>query len=519
MASSDQFKVFWNALGINQKVTIIMSLIGVVALMGAMLWWASQPRFERLAGGLSEGDLAEVVTLLKGKNVDFKQEGDAIFVPAGMKHELRAEVISKGAITKDSVGLEIFDQGNFGVSDFVQRTNKTRALQGELQRSIETIEGIRSARVHIVEKEDKLILQPYENQPTASVIVDTGGRTLDNSQVVGIRNLVAFAIEGLSPMNVAVTDNRGHDLSARVSETGELAVASSQMKYKRQVEEEYRQKIVTLLAPVYGVENLTVGVNVDVETTDTEQYSRTFDPESAVARSIETEREKSKTEEIQQDPIVGEALNTPTGLGGQVGNAPDKSESSSSRDAKKENYEISETVIRTNRKPGTPTEITASVIVNSLAASKAGSEAVAAGTVNTGDTGFTQDQLQKIHDQVFGVLGSLAQGKITVGQAPFVATHETVQADIGSLIRKWFDDFKGPIVVLLAVVMFFIFMRMVKNHKPAITPIEVLKGDDEDEALVKANVGTRPTPELLNELIQQKPDNVAQALKSWSSIK
>ncbi len=518
--STDQFKLFWNALGINQKVTIVMSLVGVLTLMTVMLWWSGRPRMERAFKNLDDRDMNRVMEMLQGQKIPYQREGSNINVPAEFLDKATVLAASEGAIS-NGTGYEIFDKGGFGDSDFIQKTKGVRAKQGELERMIKTIEGIRNARVLVYEKENKLILDKYNDQPKATVMVDTS-KSLTNQQIIGIRNIVAYGIGGLVPGNVSIVDNRGIALSDRVSEDGELAAASNQIKFQRQVEQEYRTKLLELLAPVYGIQNLAVSVGVKIDTQTLTETRDVFDPETKVARMEQTEKEKSESNQVQQDPIVGETPNTPVGLGGSVGKDPSKSKTTTSRDQKTVNYEISRVTTNVNRTPGTVQAITATVILNKVlpkAAAPATPAAPAAPAKPAVEAvGRTAEDLQRIEKQVSTALGPLAS-TITIAEAVFNPEENTISGpNIEDEMQKWLRLLEKPFVVVFAIVMVLLFLRMVKTHKPAITPIEVLTAGD-DESLIKANVGSRPTPELLNELIQERPENVARALKSWSNIK
>ena len=516
--SSNQFVAFWHALGVNQKVTIVLSVLGVLALMVGLLVWSSQPRMELLYSRISEKDASRITEMLDSQNIPYRLEGDRIFVPARKRDQVRMRVASEELISGNSVGFEIFDEGNFGVSDFVQRTNKSRALMGELERSIMTIDAIESARVILHEQEDKLVLRQHQDPAKASVSVETGGSELSNKQIIGIRNMVAFAIGGLKPENVNITDNRGISLSQRVSNDGQMAQANSQLKLRSEIEKNLNQKIRRLLAPVLGDDNISVEIGVDIATERVDETKDMFDPDSQVARVEEVEKESSESTEVQQDPVVGETPNTPQGLAGNQGGQPDRSESTSDRQRKRLNYEISRITTNTVRQPGEVKEITASVIVNEEVTTEAPVEGESGNAAGNADGNSIS--AEQIKQQVQDALGPLVSS-VSVVQVPFRGKPGALPTKPGiqQQVKNWINTLQGPIVVGIAVLLFVFFLRMIKQHKPAITPIETLTGEEDEEALARTNVSPRPTPELLNELIQEKPENVAQALKSWSATK
>ena len=153
------------------------------------------------------------------------------------------DLAAKGLPSGDGVGFEIFDKGQFGLSDFVQRTNYLRAIQGELARTISQLQGVRAARVMIVQPENRLLLTDQGVKSTASVFVDLGGGRLDPDQVNAIRHLVANSVQGLVPDQVAVVDNHGHVLSEELKQDPTLGTASSQIRYRQQVEDYLAKKV------------------------------------------------------------------------------------------------------------------------------------------------------------------------------------------------------------------------------------------------------------------------------------
>src|SRR3954470_7357536 len=169
----------WKELGLNQRVSIILASAAVVGGLIAPVVWARGPDLQLLYGRLSGKDVDVIVSQLKAQNIPHEINGSAIYVASDQVHRLRMELASKGVPSGDGVGFEIFDKGQFGLSDFVQRTNYLRALQGELARTISQLDGVRSARVMIVQPENRLLLTGDGVKPTASVFVDMGGSRLE----------------------------------------------------------------------------------------------------------------------------------------------------------------------------------------------------------------------------------------------------------------------------------------------------------------------------------------------------
>ena len=205
----------WKQLGLNQRVSLIVASLALAGGMAAIVIWSRRPDYQLLYGQLGAKDAGAVVAYLDAQGVPYQVTagGSAVEVPSDRVYKLRMELAAKDLPGGDGVGFEIFDKGQFGLSDFVQRTNYLRAIQGELGRTIAQLQGVRAARVMIVQPENRLLVTDENVKSTASVFVDLGGGRLEPDQVNAIRHLVANAVQGLQPDQVAVVDNHGHVLS------------------------------------------------------------------------------------------------------------------------------------------------------------------------------------------------------------------------------------------------------------------------------------------------------------------
>ncbi|HYD84109.1 MAG TPA: flagellar basal-body MS-ring/collar protein FliF, partial [Opitutus sp.] len=272
----------WKQLGLNQRVSLVVAALAVIAGLVGVALWSQRPDYQLLYARLSEKDAAAIIGQLQTQNIPHvvTAGGTAVQVPSDQVYKLRMDLASKGLPSGDGVGFEIFDKGQFGLSDFVQRTNYLRAVQGELSRTIMQVHGVRAARVMIVQPENRLLLTDQGVKSTASVFVDVGGGRLDLDQVNAIRHLVANAVQGLAADQVAVIDNRGRTLSEELKQDPTLGSASSQMRYRQQVEDYFAKKVESMLAAVIGPGNAVVRVSAEIETEATTLTAERFDPES-----------------------------------------------------------------------------------------------------------------------------------------------------------------------------------------------------------------------------------------------
>lgn len=517
----------WKQLGLNQRVSLVVAAIAVAIGLAGVVVWSQRPDFQLLYARLGEKDSAAVIGYLQAQNIPHQVTagGTAVQVPSGMVYKLRMDLAGKGLPSGDGVGFEIFDKGQFGLSDFVQRTNYMRAVQGELARTITQVQGVRSARVMIVQPENRLLLTDQGVKATASVFVDVGGGRLEMDQVNSIRHLVANAVQGLQPDQVAVVDNRGRVLSEDLRHDPALGSATSQMKYRQQMEDYYAKKVESMLAAVVGAGNAVVRVSAEIDSEATTITQEKYDPDGQVLRSQTT----------TEDVIVTTESRSAGGAVGVSSNVPEKAQTadgatrpSSSSDQNRKNrtmtYEINRTLTNTTRSPGTLKSITAAVFIAPRLAAPAKPAAPGAPAAEPTVQKRTAEELTALRQLVINALplkpvaGQSPESLVSLQEMSFQAV-ETLPAQMEALQTEgrwqgWFAAASRWAAVAGAVAIFFIFWRTLSRQKPEPVPVEVLSMTPEaaSRALPKSN---QITPELLNELIRQKPANVGIALRDW----
>jgi flagellar M-ring protein FliF len=272
-------------------------LIGMAALGTALLvylFWTPAGDYQVLYSNLSQQDAGEVIGKLKEKGVTYQLSagGSAVLVPADQVYELRLTLASEGLPRGGNVGFEIFDQQSLGTTEFVQKLNYQRALQGELVRTIGQFSEVEEARVHIVMPKESVFLDETEPASAAVVLKVRPGRTLSNRQVEGIVHLVSASVEGLKSDNVKVVDMSGRTLFARDDE-GPGSLSSSQLEYQRSLEDGLKRKVEGMLEKVVGPGKAIARVNADLDFTQETSTQEIYDPDSAVARTRQTSQETS----------------------------------------------------------------------------------------------------------------------------------------------------------------------------------------------------------------------------------
>ena len=523
----------WAQLGLNQRVSLAVAAIAVIGGLIAVVLWSRRPDYQLLYARLGDKDSAAVISYLQSQNIPHQITGGGanVSVPADRVYKLRMDLAGKGIPSGDGVGFEIFDKGQFGLSDFVQRTNYLRALQGELARTIGQLAGVRAARVMIVQPENRLLLTDQGVKPTASVFVDMGGGRLETDQVNAIRHLVANSVQGLGPDQVAVVDNRGHVLSEELKQDPTLGTASSQMRYKQQVEDYLSHKVETMLGQVLGPGQAIVRVSAEIDTEATSITAEKYDPDGQVVRSQTSTEDTNTTSETRTGGgAVGVSANVPekaAATDSAVANRP-VSNSEQNRKNRTTTYEINRTLTNTTRNPGTIKNVTAAVMVAQRAplpvAAPATPPAAGAAPVAPQPRVRTAEELTALRQIVVNALGLKPEpgqsldSIVTLQEVAFAIEPVTEQIQAIQAENKWQGWIEAASrwsAVAGAGLVLLVFLRLLSRQKPEPVPVEVLAMPPELAARSLQN-GSNITPEMLNELIKQKPANIGTALRDWA---
>jgi flagellar M-ring protein FliF len=359
-----QIQANFNILSTGKKATVagvaLCTVLGIVVL----IVWTNRLDYQPLYFNLNPEDAGAVVEALKEQKIPYRlsANGRTVMVPGERVYDLRLDLASRGVPSRGGIGFEIFDRTDLGTTEFVQKLNYQRALQGELARTISQIGEVEQARVHITLPEKSLFLED-EQKPTASVVVKLRHNgLLKEKQVQGIVHLVAGSVEGLEPENIAVVDADGTVLSSGTSDDSRRAgLTGNQSEFQRELEEGLERRVQTMLEKVVGKDKAIVRVAATLDFKQEEKTEEIFDPDSAVVRSEQRAEEKSAGRTPLAMGIPGVASNIPEGEGGS-------SVSMSSSDAKKTNetmnYEINKVVKRIIEPTGVIKRLSVAVLLD-----------------------------------------------------------------------------------------------------------------------------------------------------------
>jgi flagellar M-ring protein FliF len=356
----------------NPRAPLIFALAVLVAVVAGLILWSRAPDYKVLYSNLSDRDGGAIITALQAANVPYKLSdgGGAILVPSEQVAEMRLRLAQQGLPKNGSVGFELMDNQKFGISQFAEQVNYQRGLEGELEQTIQAIQSVKSARVHLAIPKPSVFVRERE-APTASVLVNMyPGRVLDDGQVAAITHMVASAVPDLPVRNVTVVDQDGNLLTQSATGAG---LDASQLKYVRQVEHDTQSRIDAILAPLFGAGNARSQVSADLDFSKLEQTSENYgpngNPQQAAIRS-QQQSIATDSEQASAGGVPGALSNTPpqpasapisapAGASGAAGTTP----ISDHRDTTT-NYELDRTVRHYQQAPGDIRRLSVAVIVN-----------------------------------------------------------------------------------------------------------------------------------------------------------
>jgi flagellar M-ring protein FliF len=294
-----ELRTFWSGFGAQRRVGLIAGLVLIVAATAMLGMWALAKNYETLFSDLSEQNASTMLAELDKMKVPYHLEsgGTRITVPQDMVHKTRLTLAGKNLPLHGAVGFEIFNNSDFGMTEFTQKVNYQRALQGELTRTIMALDEVQSARVHLVLPESSLFKREQNRSKASVTLAVKAGHSLGPDQVMGIQRLVSAAVPGIEAGDVTVIDQRGATLSHRADVGSDAGFG--QLDTKRRVEEHVARKISTMLdrtfGPGQGVVSVDVALNFDqIKVTTEEVLGSKGTPDAQPAGVVTRERQTNR---------------------------------------------------------------------------------------------------------------------------------------------------------------------------------------------------------------------------------
>lgn len=482
----NQFKELWQRLTLVQRSTIGVAAVATLGLLGALIYFGTETEYGVLFSELKTGDAQAILEKLKTANVPYKLSngGTAISVPQERVPELRVQMAADGALSGGHVGFDIFDKNSFGATDFAQRVNYQRALEGELARTLEGMDELETARVHITPARESIFTEKAEKAKASVVLRVRRGREISRERTTAITHLVASAIEGLEPGEVSVMDSQGRVLSApkrdKAAWTDNADEFNSHLEARQRLEANTAARVVALLEPVIGQGRVRAEVSADLDFSQIEQTAEKYDPKSSVIRNQQTSQETRNSKLPSNGGVVGARANDPTTPPTDPQATPTPATPlGDQRAASNTNYEIDKTVTRTVDDGGRLQRLSVSVVVDNP-------------IVNGKATPRPEDELKKLQELVAAAVGINTErgDQIAVKSIAFdqpVAVNPTFMERYGYLLP---NVIKYSSLLLVALLLGFFVLRPAQQaiHKALLPPPEqkLLPPSSEEAALTVA---------------------------------
>ena len=526
----------------RSKFALGLGVAALAAVVLALTMWSGQGDYKVLYANLSDKDGGAIIAQLSQMNVPYRfaDGGAAIMVPAAKVHDARLKLASAGLPKGSVVGFELMDSARFGQTQFQERLSFQRGLEGELTRSITAMAAVQAARVHLALPNQNGFFREQQ-KPSASVMLTLHpGRTLDRSQIAGIVHLVSASVPDLNPKAVSVLDQTGTLLSASTDGSAASGLDAQQLQYVNQLETGYSKRIVELLEPVLGRENLRANVTAEIDFSQSEATTEEFKPNQG-KDAVATLRSQQSTEQsgagtALPSGVPGATSNQPpvpatapiTGAAQPLQAAQGNSTGGSTKREAVTNYEVDKTVRVTRNATGTVKRLNAAVVVNHRTVTDA------KGKVTT--TPLSDEEIEKLSALVRESIGfSKERGdSVKVINAPFkvepVNTTTTLplwkQPETLDMLRA------AATPAGLALVALLVFFGMVRPAMkvalappPAATPgsrIDAVVGDAEHlPGLPPTEVRALEAPKVNQQLdnarqmARQNPSAVANVVSGW----
>jgi flagellar M-ring protein FliF len=527
----------WQNLSGRGKISAMVGAAASVALLLAAWMWSQAPDYKVLFSGIPDKDGGAVIASLTQMNVPYKisDGGGAIMVPAPLVHETRLKLASQGLPKGGSVGFELIDNQKFGATQFQEQINYQRALEGELAQTIQSLGAVQGARVHLAIPKPTLFMREQQ-KPTASVLVSLyPGKTLERSQVAGIMHLVSSSLPDLAVKDVSVVDQTGSLLSPANDAAVSGQLDATQLTYVQQVEQGHIKRIMDILAPLYGAENVRAQVTADIDFSQTESTSEAFkpnqNPADAAIRSQQISDAGSSGSGSAQG-VPGALSNQPAGAAtaspnagttnptGGATAAPATGAAAGGRRDSVTNYEVDKTVRHITTQTGALKRLSVAVVVNNkkLPPAKPGA--------TPGNAPLSAAEVAQVNALVKDAIGfSKERGdSINVVNAAFTpATEEAVpdtpvwkDPDNIDMLRE-IGRYGGA-----ALVVFLVYFRVLKPLMRQVTAVREIPGTEGVDSLPDGAQPTRSLPSPSNGSIEkaraiakQDPRAVANVVRNW----
>jgi flagellar M-ring protein FliF len=516
---------FQSPLGSSLAVGAGIAL--VLGIMAAVWMWGQKPDYRVLLSNYSDRDGGSIIESLQQMNIPYQysEGGGAILVPAERVHDARLKLAAQGLPKGGNVGFELMENQKLGVSQFLEQVNFQRALEGELARSIDSIDSIQASRVHLAIPKPSVFVREKQF-PTASVLLNLhAGRSLDQRQVSAIVHLVSSSVPELTPQNVTIVDQNGALLSSIDNLDDSHRLDPNQLKYVQDVQSGIVRRIESILSPIVGAGNMRAEAAVDVDFSRSEQAAETYKPENPAKRS-EHSNESSSKDADKAGGIPGASSNQPP----SAATTADKTAGIvNSQKESTVNYEIDKTIRYVQQPMGAIKRLTVAVVVNNK------TEFIDGKPVTKPLTDAEKEQITGLVKEAMGYNKDRGDSLNVVNTAFNITPTEVLPEQPFWKQFATLDMAKtGAQYLLSGIVLLYLFFGvlrpMIKRVTAApVVPAEVvdLEAEAEAEAIVETELETREALveniekdplQSAKDMAKEDPQRVANVVKNWVGI-
>jgi len=484
-----------DGLGMARRTQVaLLGGVGLLALWG-VFGWATRPQYVTAYSGMDLQDAGRVSQLLDEQGIAFRMErgGSELQVPTDQLVPARIALAEQGIPQTGRPGFELFDTPNWGMTDFAQKVNYRRALEGELERTIERMEGVEAAKVHLALEESRAFRRADTKAEASVVLSLRSGRAAGTDMVRSITHLIGGAVDGITSDHVTVVDASGRVLSASIEDGSSSALSLRQLEARRDVERHLEAQARRLLDQVVGAGNAEVRVAANLNFDQLARTTQAVDPEAQA--------------------IVGEDRAEIIPDAGGTGGAASVQSSTQ--------FDVTRSVEQFSQGPGTLQRMTVSVVVNAV-------ETVAEdGTVTYEDrTPAELDQIETVVANAVGVDANRGD-QISVVSLPFSTTQALDMPSTGLLPRilEWVQVLQKPVVGLIGLLlMFFMALKLLRSVRdmpapePRLVPGQAGGAGPLPAAGVSSTGGSLSGGDIRQRIaarVSDDPSAAARAVGSW----
>jgi len=485
----------WQKIGLVHRALLIAVFLTLGIVSGLLFHWAKKPDLRLLYHSLAPYEASKITEKINAQGIQYelKNGGTSIYVPAEKVYQLRLDMAKEGLPEGKQIGYKLFDNEKIGVSPFVQNVNLQRALQDELAKSIQMIDGVAHARVHIANPKQS-VFESSEDSTTASVVLQLkASYRMSSVNIAAISNLVAGSVEKLKPENITIIDSQGRLLSTKSDNNLASSGANSIQDYKERVETNLAKKIEDMLTTALGPGRASVKVSADIDMTSSDVIKETYDP---LGKAVKKE-EINNTSQIEPSTVSSENKNLIPG--GQ------KKEDKITTD-----YLVGKTIERKTDLPGEVNSIKVAAVVD-LSVSDANGSSENAKIM----------QVTDVQNLIISALGLKSPDSITVVEAKFYRPQIPLENAQKSNWSKYIAMAKQASLGVMAICALFVLRIFTKAGKKTAAEInnQLAEGGPQSPAsagmLLPGSSESAVFRKQIAGAMQNNPEQVKNIFTNW----